>query len=213
MTAPVIDVSYCNTQTCTIRINTERGVAYDENRDFLFHIKKTLLSPHNRRVLYDKEKPIVSFYSKILKPQGRCKVFRGERNDPSQLLFSVKKVNNSSNIPDNTTLLNVFLANNNEEIENNFRVIIGGRKESCTVYAGEYISDNDILAHMRNNGDFDVTVYPNVDYAFIVALLMIVKDINCSTHSITQTAYKALKMLQLSLSSLASAKALVVSKK
>ncbi|KOM28726.1 hypothetical protein LR48_Vigan567s000100 [Vigna angularis] len=31
---------------------------------------------------------------------------------------------------------------------------------------------------MQNNGDFNVIVYRNVDYAFIVALLMIVKDIN-----------------------------------
>jgi len=30
---------------------------------------------------------------------------------------------------------------------------------------------------MENNGGFNVFVYRNVDYAFIVALLMIVKDI------------------------------------
>ena len=30
---------------------------------------------------------------------------------------------------------------------------------------------------MENNGGFKVLVYPNVDYAFIVALLMIIDDI------------------------------------
>jgi len=30
---------------------------------------------------------------------------------------------------------------------------------------------------MENNGGFNVLVNPNVDYAFIVALLMIVKDV------------------------------------
>jgi len=36
------------------------------------------------------------------------------------------------------------------------------------------------LMQMENNGGFNVLVYPNVDYAFIVALLMIVNDIDCS---------------------------------
>jgi len=33
---------------------------------------------------------------------------------------------------------------------------------------------------MENNGGFNVLVYPNVDYAFIVTLLMIVNDLDCS---------------------------------
>ncbi|BAT83970.1 hypothetical protein VIGAN_04122300 [Vigna angularis var. angularis] len=64
----------------------------------------------------------------------------------------------SSTIPSWITKLNVFLANNRDEDKSDFRVII----------------------YVENNGGFKVSVYPNVDYAFIVALLMIVKDMKCS---------------------------------
>jgi len=65
----------------------------------------------------------------------RCKVFKGESTDLSQLLFSVKKINKS--ISPGITKLNVFLPNNQDKKKSDFRVIICGSKNSCTVYAGE----------------------------------------------------------------------------
>ncbi|KAL9315231.1 hypothetical protein ACSQ67_016232 [Phaseolus vulgaris] len=115
---------------------------------------------------------LFSIFMQMVSLHGRCKVFRGESTHSSQLLFSVKKIKKSPGI----TKLNVFLANNQEKIKSDFRVIIFGDKSSCTVYAGE--SPN-IVAKMENNAGFNVLVNPNVDYAFIVALLMIVKDMNC----------------------------------
>ena len=67
----------------------------------------------------------------------RCKVFKGESNKSSELLFSVKEIDNSSKIPNGITKLNVFLASNKKEEKTDFRVIIYGSKRSCTVYAGE----------------------------------------------------------------------------
>nr|XP_007140160.1 hypothetical protein PHAVU_008G088900g [Phaseolus vulgaris]ESW12154.1 hypothetical protein PHAVU_008G088900g [Phaseolus vulgaris] len=116
----------------------------------------------------------------IVSLHGRCKVFRGESTDSSKLLFWVKEVKESSKIPPGITKLNVFLAKNPDENKSDFRVIIFGSKRSCTVYAGE--SPN-IVAKMENNGGFNVVVNPNVDYAFIVALLMIVNDMDCSDES------------------------------
>jgi len=50
---------------------------------------------------------------------------------------------------------------------------------------------------MENNGGFNVLVYPNMDYAFMVTLLMIVNDLDCSdaeykdnTHNIIGTIGK-----------------------
>jgi len=67
----------------------------------------------------------------------RCKVFKGESNSSSKLLFSVTEIKKSSKIPRGITKLNVFLANNKDEKRSDFRIIIYGSKRSCTVYAGE----------------------------------------------------------------------------
>ena len=50
---------------------------------------------------------------------------------------------------------------------------------------------------MENNGGFNVLVNPNVDYAFIVALLMIVKDMNCcdEPQNSTNKTISALKII------------------
>ncbi|KAK7374030.1 hypothetical protein VNO80_07453 [Phaseolus coccineus] len=175
----VINPFYCFPHPVTLQINTEKGATYNENDDRLFYTDDTFFTLHNRRVLYDDaENPIVTLYNKMVSLHGRCKVFRGESTNPSELLFSVKKIKKSPGI----TKLNVFLANNQgkKKRKSDFRVIIYGSKRSCIVYAGE--SPN-IVAKMENNGGFNVEVNPNVDYAFIVVLLMIVKDMKCSDES------------------------------
>ncbi|WVZ09017.1 hypothetical protein V8G54_022363 [Vigna mungo] len=170
----VINPSYCSADSITLQINTEKGETYNENDVRLFYLDDTIFTLHNRRVLYDDtQKPIVTLYRKAVTLHERCNVFKGESTDSSQLLFSVEKINNKSISP-GITKLNVFLAKNQEKKKSDFRVIVSGIQSSCTVYIGE--SPN-IIAKMENNGGFNVLVYPNVDYAFIVALLMIVKDV------------------------------------
>ncbi|KAL2330524.1 hypothetical protein Fmac_018105 [Flemingia macrophylla] len=102
---------------------------------------------------------------------GRWQVFKGKSNDSSQLLFSVKK---SSMIQSGTkSKLVVFLANNKDENMCDFRVIITGNESSCTIYARESPT---VVAEMQNNMGFNVRINPNVDSAFIVALLMIIME-------------------------------------
>ncbi|WVZ09009.1 hypothetical protein V8G54_022355 [Vigna mungo] len=175
----VINPFYCSADSITLQVNTEKGVTYNEKGDRLFYMDDTFFTLHNRRVLYDDtQKPIVTLYNKAVTIHERCKVFRGESTDSSELLFSVEKTNKS--IPPRIAKLNVFLANNQDKKESDFRVIIYGSKNSCTVYVGE---SPIIVAKVENNGGFNVMVYPNVDYAFIVALLMIVKDMKFSNGS------------------------------
>jgi len=64
----------------------------------------------------------------------RCQVFRGESNDSSELLFSVKK---SKLLQSGVMRLDVFLANNKKESECDFRVNVVSGKRTCHVYAGE----------------------------------------------------------------------------
>ncbi|XP_027927748.1 protein LURP-one-related 15-like [Vigna unguiculata] len=169
---PVINLYYCAPHTINLQINTDKGATYDGNGRRRFYIKSPRLTLHDRCLLCDDAgNPILTLYWKIMTMHRRCQVFRGESNDSSELLFSVKK---SELLQSGVMRLDVFLANNKKESECDFRVNVVSGKRTCHVYAGESPT---VVASMENNGGFNVFVYRNVDYAFIVALLMIVKDI------------------------------------
>ncbi|BAT83953.1 hypothetical protein VIGAN_04120300 [Vigna angularis var. angularis] len=170
---PVIDLSYCAPYTINLQINTDKGATYDGNGVRRFYIKSPRVTLHDRCVLCDAGgNSILTLYWKIMTMHRRCQVYMGESNDSSRLLFSVKK---AELLQSGVMRLEVFLAYNKKESECDFRVDVVSGKRSCHVYAGESPT---VVASMQNNGGFNVFVYRNVDYAFIVALLMIVKDIN-----------------------------------
>ncbi|KAH1045188.1 hypothetical protein GLYMA_09G278800v4 [Glycine max] len=165
----VISPSYCAPYALNLQINTEKGVTYDINGNPVFYVKDALFTLHDRRVLYDNQgNSIVTLYKKNMTLHGRCQVFKGKSNDSSELLFSVKR---SSMIQYSVMKLDVFLANNRNENVCDFRVNFCRDKSSCIVYASESPT---IVATI--NGGLNVLVYPYVDYAFIVALLMIVNE-------------------------------------
>ncbi|KAK8548169.1 hypothetical protein V6N12_061087 [Hibiscus sabdariffa] len=113
----------------------------------------------------------------------RWQVFRGESTDASDLLFSAKR----SSMFQLKTKLDVFLANNTREEVCDFKVKGSWFERSCAVYAGE---SSTIVTQMHKKhtvesiligkDKFMVTVYPNIDYAFIVALIVILDGINSS---------------------------------
>ncbi|KAK7340007.1 hypothetical protein VNO77_20698 [Canavalia gladiata] len=177
---PVISLNYCVTNRINLQINRDKGIIFDINGNAVFKMKYASFSLHKRRVLYDvQENPIVTLYNKNMTLHDRCRVFRGESNDRSELLFSVKK--SSSNKDSKLIKLDVFLAGNKKESVRDFRVIVYSGKSTCNVYAGESPT---IVATMKNNGDFNVNVHPNVDHAFIVALFMIIDKMkDCGTSS------------------------------
>ncbi|XP_019164297.1 PREDICTED: protein LURP-one-related 10-like [Ipomoea nil] len=155
----------------------------DLNGTVMFKIKSKHLSLHDRRVLVDTlDNPIVTFQQKILTAHRRWEAFRGESTDPKDLLFSVKK----SSLFQLKTKLDVFLAGNTKEEVCDFHIMGSWRERSCVIYAGE--SSSAIVAQMHKKHTagsiflgkehFGVTVYPNVDYAFIVALVVILEEIN-----------------------------------
>ncbi|XP_042515881.1 protein LURP-one-related 10-like [Macadamia integrifolia] len=158
------------------------NVAVDGNN--VFEVKSILLSFHGRRVLLDANgNPILSMRKKILSAHWRWEVFRGESWDSKDLLFSTKK----SSLFQLKTELDVFLAANTKEEVCDFKVKGSWLKRSCNIYVGED-SSNIIIAQMHKKqsvqsvlfgkDNFAVTAYPNVDYAFIVALIVILDAIN-----------------------------------
>ncbi|KAK6279603.1 hypothetical protein POUND7_019870 [Theobroma cacao] len=152
----------------------------DVNGSLIFKVKGKLFSIRDRRILLDAVgNPLVSLKQKILTVHRRWQVFRGESNSSDDLLFSVKK----SSFLQLKTTLDVFLASNTSESVPDFRIKGGWHESGCTIYAGETIIAQMHRKHsfqtvVFDTDNFGVTACPNVDYAFIVTLVVILDEIN-----------------------------------
>ncbi|KAI4353501.1 hypothetical protein L6164_002446 [Bauhinia variegata] len=83
------------------------------------------------------------------------------------------------------TKLDVFLANNAKEDVCDFKIAGSWLEQSCIVYAGETKNivalmhkKHTVQSDLIGKDNFMVTVYPNMDYAFIAALVVILDEIN-----------------------------------
>ncbi|KAJ4972176.1 hypothetical protein NE237_005275 [Protea cynaroides] len=148
----------------------------DVNGNIVFKAKGTLLSFHDRHLLHDtKGDHLLSLRHKIMSLHSRWQVFKGDSSDSQHLLFSVKKSSWNS-----SWVLDVFMAANTKEEVCDFKIKGSWAERSCIIYIGD---SKTIIAQMHKNngvqstefgkGSFTVTVYPNVDYAFIAALIVI----------------------------------------
>nr|XP_043636423.1 protein LURP-one-related 15-like [Erigeron canadensis] len=153
----------------------------DVNGNIMFKVKAKHLSLRDRRVLLDASGiPVLSFQKKLISLHNRWVVFRGDSSDSKDIIFSAKQ----SSLVQFKTSLDVFLGNN-EHGNCDFKVKGSWFDRSCTIYAGD---GRTIVAQMHKKhtvqsialgkDTFAVTVYPNVDYAFIVALVVILHEIN-----------------------------------
>ncbi|KAF5205182.1 Ubiquitin carboxyl-terminal hydrolase [Thalictrum thalictroides] len=151
----------------------------DVNGNLLFQVKGVIFSFTDKRVLRDVAgNPLVTLRQKTLTAHRRWEVYRGES---TELLFSVKK----SSIIQFTTNLEVYLASNPTKDQCDFKIKGSWGERSCVVYHG---NTKNILAQMHKKlniqsvlfgkDQFGVTVYPHIDYAFIVSLIVILYEIN-----------------------------------
>ncbi|GMJ08529.1 hypothetical protein like AT5G01750 [Hibiscus trionum] len=154
----------------------------------IFKVRDKLFSFPNRRVVFDANgSPLVSLRQKILSVRRRWKVFRGESQKSSDFLFSVRR---SSSIlvrmkSRTATSLDVFLASNTTELLPDFTIKENWNDTSCTVFHGDIIvaqmhRNHNVRSLVINADNYGITAYPNVDYAFIVALVVILDEINRS---------------------------------
>nr|GEW37830.1 protein LURP-one-related 15 [Tanacetum cinerariifolium] len=124
---------------------------------------------------------ILLFSLVVLSVHNRWVVYRGDSSDSKDIIFSAKQ----SSLIQFKTSLDVFLGYNEKESVCDYKVKGSWFDRSCTIYAGE---STHIVAQMHKKhtvqsialgkDTFAVTVYPNVDYAFIVALVVILHEIN-----------------------------------
>ncbi|KAF4378991.1 hypothetical protein F8388_022078 [Cannabis sativa] len=117
----------------------------------------------------------------IMTMHKRWHVYKGESSDAKDLLFTAKK---SSIIQFNTDL-EVFLGGNTKQEIPDFKVKGSWFQRSCKITLGD---ESAVIAQMHEKDSaaslflgkeaFRVTVFPNVDYAFVVALIVILREIN-----------------------------------
>ncbi|XVF29662.1 hypothetical protein REPUB_Repub15cG0141400 [Reevesia pubescens] len=157
----------------------------DINGNIAFKVKGPFLTSH--QVLIDAVgNPIVTLKRKFMSVHDRWQVFRGDSTDSRDLIFSVKL----SSIFQLKTKFDVFLANNTKEDVCDFNVKARDFEISCVIYAGE---SSTIVAQMEKQkkhtvksalfekDKFILTVHPNMDYAFIVALIVILDGMNSTS--------------------------------
>ncbi|KAK2973893.1 hypothetical protein RJ640_025602 [Escallonia rubra] len=150
-------------------------VVTDANDTVMFKVHGKAFS--NRRTLVDAAgNPIITFRPKCWTSHHRWRVFTGDSKDLANLLFSAK----ISSIFQLKTKLNVYLANNTREDLCDFKVEGSWSGGKCTIYAGE---SSTTIARMHKKRSaksfflgkdkFMVTVNSNVDYAFVVSLVVL----------------------------------------
>ncbi|KAK1421871.1 hypothetical protein QVD17_24561 [Tagetes erecta] len=190
----VVDAQFIEPYTVDLAVQRKSAVAnssgnftvIDVKGNMMFKIKDTLFSLHDRHILYDaSDRPVLTFKKKLRSIHGRWQAFKGESTTNKDLLFSVKK----SSMPKHETELDVFLVENKEEIECDCKVIGNWETKSCTIYGhdgstalAEVHDKQNITNVMQGKDTFGITVYPKVDYVFIVALVVILTEIK-SYHS------------------------------
>ncbi|XP_065857236.1 protein LURP-one-related 15-like [Euphorbia lathyris] len=186
----VIDHQFCAQYPTDLVISTkilslgenDFGV-HDVNGTLIFKIKSKHLTMHDRRYLKDaNDNILVTLHEKIMSAHKRWVAYRGESGEETDLLFSVKK----SSMIQMKTQLDIYLGNNKAELNPDFKVKGSWKERSCTIFIGDGES-KPIIAQMHRGhnlktamldaDNFAVTVYPNVDYAFIVALVVVLDEI------------------------------------
>ncbi|KAG5248307.1 protein LURP-one-related [Salix suchowensis] len=145
----------------------------DINGTVIFHVKSKHLTLHDRRFIKDAAgNTLVNLGKKIMTMHGSWEAFRGESNEEKDLLFTIKK----SKLIQFKTELDVFLANNKGEVPD-FKVKGGYSECSYSVLLGD---TSTVIAQMHGKHSpksIILEVYPNVDYAFIIALVIILNEI------------------------------------
>ncbi|KAI3971784.1 hypothetical protein MKW92_020800 [Papaver armeniacum] len=158
--------------------------AFDINDKNIFKVKTSLF--RSRLILVDAVGvPVVSLKPVTFSPNDRWKVHRGDSTNSKDLLFSVKKSQHPIKFK---TELDVFLSSNTTEDICDFKISQTYSENSCVIYRGD--SDN-IIAEMNKNKTvvrdktrgkdrYSVNIHPNVDYAFVIAMSVVLNEINTS---------------------------------
>ncbi|KAI3912633.1 hypothetical protein MKW92_028858 [Papaver armeniacum] len=169
-----------------LKLTHDNYTVSDVDGNPVFDIKDELTLVRHHRVLRDPAGvPIVTILEKVMTAHRRFNVFKGDSTDMKDLVFTARQ----SHCIQWTTKLDVFLPNNTKEDVCDFKVKGNWLERSCTVYAGDGDKDsNNIIAQMHKKhtvnsvvlgkDTFNVTVQPNHDSAFVIAVIIVLDAVN-----------------------------------
>ncbi|MED6172173.1 hypothetical protein PIB30_047652 [Stylosanthes scabra] len=181
----IINPQYCVPYSVDLIITKDRTfgghhfTVTDVNEDVVFTVKGPLVSiltPHAHRFLRDANGTTILHLRQSLLLQSGWKAYRGESGEQRDLIFTWKP----PQLFQRGTKMKVFLANNTTQVCD-FKLVKAsffGRSwivtiaESDTVVAQIKHKVGSIVSREK----FMITVSPNIDYAFIVALTVILED-------------------------------------
>ncbi|XP_047089002.1 protein LURP-one-related 15-like [Lolium rigidum] len=152
--------------------------------DVLLRVDGVLFSLRRRCLLADAHRrPVLTVQESALVMNKRWKVFRGDSTSRRDLLFTVVK---PSVIPLRwSTKVNVFLASNDAEQAPDFRITGSYHDGACSVSLGEsntVIGKIDrrstVVSTLLGKNAYSVTVNPGIDYAFVVALAVVLDEMH-----------------------------------
>ncbi|XP_074561883.1 protein LURP-one-related 15-like [Curcuma longa] len=168
------------TGTASLFSPNDRYKVMDLNGDVVFKAKGFFFGC--RCLLLDAAgNPLLTIKPKVFSWQQTWRVFRGKSTSPNDLLFSVRKPK-IFQWKDN---FDVLLATNagDQAVASpcDFKII--SRCKKCTICSGE---SDEIIAQMHRKtaifarDKLEVTVNPNVDYVFILSLIIVLEEIKAS---------------------------------
>ncbi|CAI9298915.1 unnamed protein product [Lactuca saligna] len=157
----------------------------DMSHNTMLKVKRCDTSFHYQRVLLDvDDKPIVTMRKKTMSEHDRWNVFMGDSKSTSDMIFTTK----SHHVIQFKTNVHVFLANQTGSKNIcDFKITGSWSKKNCTIYMGDTSTTIAQVNKMPSSENvklvkdkFMVTIYPNVDYAFVVTLIGIVEAMKSS---------------------------------
>ncbi|KAF9597732.1 hypothetical protein IFM89_021219 [Coptis chinensis] len=176
----VVDAKFCASSPTDLVVKKMALGDYEIKNvsgNVVFKVKAEFPYYQGRRVLSDASGvPILSMARKLPSAHNRWQVYRGNSKDPREVIFTAKQ----PSVVQLSTEIEVFLVDNKEENISDYNAkgsLIG---RSCTIYKAEtntIIAQNqqklNISGVVLGRNTFMVTVYPQVDQAFIAALIVL----------------------------------------
>ncbi|XP_022747433.1 protein LURP-one-related 14-like [Durio zibethinus] len=150
---------------------------FDTTGNVLLQVDGGVWNFHKRRIMKDPAGlPVITLREKALSWKQQWLIHQGESSERNHFLCSVKR-SNALQIKNN---LDVYLASSYKGDGRDFRVTGSYTSLSFKVRKGNSIiaevSHNFTWGSCKGKESFKVKVYPEVDYAFIVALIVIMHE-------------------------------------
>ncbi|CAN6291354.1 unnamed protein product [Urochloa humidicola] len=187
----VVDARFCAAGAASLAVakalsmsGSDFAVMDADTGALVLRVDGVLFSLRRRCLLVDADRrPVLTVQESALMLSTRWKVFRGDSTSRRDLLFTVVKP--SVIQLRGPTKVSVFLASNDAEQACDFRITGSYHDGACAVSLGDsdtVIAKIDrrfsVVSALLGKNTYSVTVNPGIDYAFIVALVVILDEMH-----------------------------------